>query len=201
MNLKALLGDKFTEELSVEDLLKLANDIEYVDPTSVVAKDVYDRLKLANDKNSHDASEWKKKYNSTLTEQEQAKIASEQASAELQAKYDALLKETNVMKYTNQFLASGMDEKLAKSSAEALADGDMDTVFENQKKFASSVKKQVTDELLKDTPKPDGGNPNGDDTPKVTRKDISKMSLQEQLKFSKEHPEEYKQAYGNVGEN
>lgn len=201
MNLKALLGDKFTEELSVEDLLKLANDIEYVDPTSVVAKDVYDRLKLANDKNSHDASEWKKKYNSTLTEQEQAKIASEQASAELQAKYDALLKETNVMKYTNQFLASGMDEKLAKSSAEALADGDMDTVFENQKKFASSVKKQVTDELLKDTPKPDGGNPNGDDIPKVTRKDISKMSLQEQLKFSKEHPEEYKQAYGNVGEN
>ena len=201
MNLKALLGDKFTEELSVEDLLKLANDIEYVDPTSVVAKDVYDRLKLANDKNSHDASEWKKKYNSTLTEQEQAKIASEQASAELQAKYDALLKETNVMKYTNQFLASGMDEKLAKSSAEALADGDMDTVFENQKKFASSVKKQVTDELLKDTPKPDGGNPNGDDTPKVTRKDISKMSLQEQLKFSKEHPEEYKEAYGNVGED
>lgn len=201
MNLKALLGDKFTEELSVEDLLKLANDIEYVDPTSVVAKDVYDRLKLANDKNSHDASEWKKKYNSTLTEQEQAKIASEQASAELQAKYDALLKETNVMKYTNQFLASGMDEKLAKSSAEALANGDMDTVFENQKKFASSVKKQVTDELLKDTPKPDGGNPDGDNTPKVTRKDISKMSLQEQLKFSKEHPEEYKQAYGNVGEN
>jgi hypothetical protein len=54
--------------------------------------------------------------------------------------------------------------------------------------------------LLKDTPKPDGGNPDGDDTPKVTRKDISKMSLQEQLKFSKEHPEEYKQAYGNVGE-
>jgi len=201
MNLKALLGDKFTEELSVEDLLKLANDIEYVDPTSVVAKDVYDRLKVANDKNSHDASEWKKKYNSTLTEQEQAKIASEQASAELQAKYDALLKETNVMKYTNQFLASGMDEKLAKSSAEALANGDMDTVFENQKKFASSVKKQVTDELLKDTPKPDGGNPDGDNTPKVTRKDISKMSLQEQLKFSKEHPEEYKQAYGNVGEN
>lgn len=201
MNLKALLGDKFTEELSVEDLLKLANDIEYVDPTSVVAKDVYDRLKLANDKNSHDASEWKKKYNSTLTEQEQAKIASEQASAELQAKYDALLKETNVMKYTNQFLASGMDEKLAKSSAEALANGDMDTVFENQKKFASSVKKQVTDELLKDTPKPDGGNPNGDEPPKVTRKDISKMSLQEQLKFSKEHPEEYKQAYGNVGED
>jgi hypothetical protein len=201
MNLKALLGDKFTEELSVEDLLKLANDIEYVDPASVVTKDVYDKLKLANDKNSHDASEWKKKYNSTLTEQEQAKIASEQASAELQAKYDALLKETNVMKYTNQFLASGMDEKLAKSSAEALANGDMDTVFENQKKFASSVKKQVTDELLKDTPKPDGGNPDGDDTPKVTRKDISKMSLQEQLKFSKEHPEEYKQAYGNVGEN
>jgi hypothetical protein len=200
MNLKALLGDKFTEELSVEDLLKLANDIEYVDPTSVVTKDVYDKLKVANDKNSHDASEWKKKYNSTLTEQEQAKIASEQASAELQAKYDALLKETNVMKYTNQFLASGMDEKLAKSSAEALANGDMDTVFENQKKFASSVKKQVTDELLKDTPKPDGGNPDGDDTPKVTRKDISKMSLQEQLKFSKEHPEEYKQAYGNVGE-
>ena len=123
MNLKALLGDKFTEELSVEDLLKLANDIEYVDPTSVVAKDVYDRLKLANDKNSHDASEWKKKYNSTLTEQEQAKIASEQASAELQAKYDALLKETNVMKYTNQFLASGMDEKLRETVLEPFVKG------------------------------------------------------------------------------
>lgn len=200
MNLKALLGDKFNEDLSVADLLKLANDIDYVDPTSVVSKDVYDKLKTANDKNSHDVSEWKKKYQSTLSEQEQAKLANEQASKELQDKYDALLKETNVMKYTNQFLASGMDEKLAQSSAEALANGDMDTVFENQKKFASLIKKQVTDESLKKTPKPDSGNPDGDDTPKVTRKDISKMSLRDQLKFSKEHPEEYKEAYGNVGE-
>ena len=200
MNLKALLGDKFNEDLSVADLLKLANDIDYVDPTSVVSKEVYDKLKTANDKNSHDVSEWKKKYQSTLSAQEQAKLESEQASNELQAKYDALLKETNVMKYTNQFLASGMDEKLAQSSAEALANGDMDTVFENQKKFAALVKKQVTDETLKKTPKPDGGNPDGDNTPKVTRKDISKMSLRDQLKFSKEHPEEYKEAYGNVGE-
>ena len=192
MNLKSLLGDKYRDDLTVEELLTLAEELEYIDPSSVVSKDVYNKLKVASDNNSKEAKEWKLKYNSTLSEQDKLRIETDEATALMQKELETLRRENNVMKYTNEFLASGYSEDLAKSTAQALAEGNMDVVFKNQKKFATQIKKEVENANLHNTKKPDGGD---DKSSTITREDIRKMSLAEQTKFYQEHPDDYKAVF------
>ena len=72
-----------------------------------------------------------------------------------------------------------------------MANGDIDKVFANQKKFNESVEKKIRADVLKDTPKPEGGN--SSDT--MTKEKFRKMPIAEQHKYSVEHPEEYKKLY------
>ena len=70
-----------------------------------------------------------------------------------------------------------------------MADGDFSKVIANQSKFAESVKKNTTDELLKNTKTPEGGSGNEG----ITRESIKKMSLQERQELYKNDPETFKQ--------
>jgi hypothetical protein len=111
---------------------------------------------------------------------------------DLQTKYDALLKESTISKNKARLIALGYDDALAGEVAEAMAEGDTEKVFAAQKKHLDSVEKKVREDVMKDTPRPTGGN--GSAT--ITKEQFSKMSTQEQVKFYAEHPEEYKQLYG-----
>ena len=86
----------------------------------------------------------------------------------------------------------GYDEKLADETAEAMASGDTEKVFANQKKHLENVQKQARAEALKDTPKP---TPDGD-SKTMTLEKLRKMSPQERYDFSVKNPEEYKTLYG-----
>ena len=70
--------------------------------------------------------------------------------------------------------------------------GETDKVFANQKKHLESVEKKIREEVLASTPRPTGGN--GSET--MTLEKFKKMPIEEQYKFSVEHPEEYKMLYG-----
>jgi hypothetical protein len=70
--------------------------------------------------------------------------------------------------------------------------GELDKVFANQKKHLDNLEKKIRSEILKDTPKPDGGG--SSDT--MTKEKLRGMSPQDRYKYSVEHPEEYKQIYG-----
>ncbi len=94
--------------------------------------------------------------------------------------------------YAKSYLAMGYDEKLANSTAEALAKGDMETVFKNQKAHNESREKALKAELLKQTPPPPAG---GADSG-MTKDKLRAMSSQERYEFSVNHPEEYKNLYG-----
>ena len=111
---------------------------------------------------------------------------------ELTKERDALLREKTVAGHKAKYLALGYDEKLANETAEALAKGELDKVFENQKKHNESVEKKIRADVLKETPKPEGGT--GSEI--ITKEIFSKMSIAEQYKYSVEHPEEYKKLYG-----
>lgn len=144
------------------------------------------------DKKASEAAELSKQLKSRMTEDE-AKAAKEaEEKAELLALVEQLKHEKAVNTYTNSYLAMGYDEKLAKSSAEAIAKGDMDTVFKNQKIHIETREKVLKTELLKQTPPPAGGNK---DTT-VKKEDFKKMSLAEQTKFASENPDAYKEFYG-----
>jgi hypothetical protein len=127
----------------------------------------------------------------TEDEAKAAKDAEERAA--IMAELEALRHEKVVGTYVTSYLALGYDEKLAKSTAEAMAKGDMATVFENQKTHADAREKALRAELLKQTPPPPaGGDPSG-----MKKEDFVKMSLAERQKFATENPEQYAELYKN----
>ena len=154
------------------------------DMSQFVAKHVFD-------KKASEAAELSKQLRSRMSEEEAKATKEAEERAALLARVTELEKEKTITGYTNSFLSLGYDEKTAKSTAEALASGDMDLVFINQKKHIETREKLLRAELLKETPPPAGGK-----AVTKTREDILKMTLAEQVKFAQEHPEQYKEIYG-----
>ena len=188
MNIRDLLKDAYTEGMSVEDINKALESIEL--PTDNSAE--IDRLKTALSKSNSEAAEMKKQLREKMSAEElKAKEDAEKMEALIKER-DALLKEKTIAGHKAKYLALGYEENLANDTAEALANGELDKVFANQKKHNESVEKKIRADVLKETPKPEGGN--GSET--ITKESFSKMSIAEQHKYSVEHPEEYKMLYG-----
>jgi hypothetical protein len=144
------------------------------------------------DRAASEAADYKKKLRERMSEDEaKAAKAAEDLAAAL-ARVEQLEHERSVSTYTNAYLAMGYDEKMAKSSAEALAKGDMESVFKFQKAHSENREKALRTELLKNTPPPAAGK---NDT-SITKEQFSKMTLLEKQKFATENPEQYKEIYG-----
>ena len=154
------------------------------DMSQFVAKAVFD-------KKASEAAELSKQLKSKMTQEEQAAAKQAETLASLQAELEALRADKTISEYTAQFLALGYGEKLAKSTAEALHNGDMATVFKNQATFATEREKALKAELLKNTPVPPAGA--GEKGP--SKEEFKKMSLLEKAKFATENPEIYNEFY------
>lgn len=148
--------------------------------------------KATFDKKASEAAELGKQLKARMTEDEAKAVAEKEEREKLLARVEQLEKEKLVSGYTASYIAMGYDEKLAKSSAEALANGDTDMVFKNQKIHVETREKALKTELLKQTPPPAGG---AKDTT-MKKEEFVKMSLAEQAKFASENPEVYKEFYG-----
>ena len=148
--------------------------------------------KATFDKTASDLAAAKKSLREKMSEEEAkaAKVAEEQAA--IMAELEALRAEKLVANYTNSYLKMGYDDKLAVSTAEALAKGDMDTVFKNQKIHADTREKALRTELLKNTPPPAAG---GNDTG-MTKEKFSKLTLAEKAEFAEKNPDIYNEIYG-----
>lgn len=155
------------------------------DMTGFVKKSVYD-------KTASDLAKAKQTIKDHMTEDEAKAAEAAEKYAAMVARVEQLEHEKAVSGYVASYLAMGYEANLAKSTAEALAKGDMDTVFKNQKTHADAREKALRTELLKQTPPPAAGS--GD--AKVTREDIKKMNLSELAKFAEEHPDTFKEFYG-----
>ena len=188
MNIRDLLKDAYKEGMSVEDIEKALEGVEM--PTDGTAE--IERLKTALSKSNSEAAEFKKQLREKMTAEElKAKEDAEKYEAIVKER-DALLREKTISGYKAKYLTLGYDEKLADETAEALANGEIDKVFDYQKKHNESVAKKIREEVLKETPSPEGGN--GSVT--ISKKEFLKMTTAEQHKYSVEHPEEYKKLYG-----
>lgn len=161
-----------------------AYEVGEPDYSGYVKKEVFD-------KTASELASKKKELNDKLTADEQKEQADKEAREKLQADYDKLLRESNVSKYKAKFLGMGYEEKLAEETAIAMADGDSEKVFANQKKHIDSVEKKIRADVLKNTPKP---TPDGDGKT-MTLDKLRKMSPQERYDYSVKNPEEYKSLY------
>lgn len=110
------------------------------------------KLKKAQEDAATDASNWKKKYNATLSDAE--KLAQEKADkeAEKDAELAKLRKESAVSKYEKNFLTLGYSQELAKKAAEAQFDGDTDTLFLVQSQAQEAIVKAKEAEWYKKRP-------------------------------------------------
>lgn len=148
------------------------------------------RLKSSVSKANGEAAEWKRKHNALLSEDEKNKQTEAEEKEKLLAEVEELRRTQKVAVYQSKYLADGYDEDLAKSTAEALADGDLDKVFENQKKFIVDHDKKLKAGLMGKTPKPEAGESGGKT---MTREKLAKLPIDERTKFYREHPDEYKE--------
>ena len=148
--------------------------------------------KDALDKATSEAASYKKQLREKQSDEEAKAQKDAEERAELVARLEQLEHEKAVNGYVNSYLSMGYDEKTAKASAEALAKGDMETVFANQKIHNENREKAIRAELLKETPRPEGGSPDGG----MTLEKFKKMSDKERYEFSVANPEQYKTLYG-----
>ena len=127
----------------------------------------YEDYKSSFDKASHDLAESKKQLKAF---QDQQKSGDSELDA-LKAQIADLKREKLLADLTAQYTALGYDADLAKSTAEAFADGDTAAVIANQKTFNEAREKALKAELLKQTPRPGRGG-TGEPGASTTKADI-----------------------------
>lgn len=128
-------------------------DMPEADYTGYVKKELLDKA-------TSDAAGWKKKYNSTLSEAEQAAQKAKEDQDTLSNRLAELERKDKISTAKDKYIKAGFDADLALATAEALVDNNLDAVLENVAKHTAAVEAKLKDEAVKKTPAPPaGGNP------------------------------------------
>lgn len=145
----------FSEMTAEQKLAALeAYEIPAPDYSGYVRKDVYDKA-------TSDLAEWKRKHNALLSEEDKKKQESEEELTTLRKRVEEMEKEKLISGHKARFLALGYDETLADETAQAMANGETDKVFANQKKFLESHDKAYKAQLMGQTSTPPAGSSAG----------------------------------------
>jgi len=172
--LKKLLGDKYREDMTAEEISVELESLDLVPSANYVPKSQYDKA-------SSDASNWKKQYRETLSEKEQAELDLK----ELQESTKALERESKVSKLEKKYIAMGYEEAKATDIANALYDNDLDKAIDLQNEFNSNLKKEIEKQTMTNTPIPPAG---GTGDKKLTREQRKGMSVEELQALYNEDP-------------
>ena len=181
------------DSLSLEEKVAALENFEYDDHSDAVAD--LEKHKEATNKATHEAAELKKQLKALQDQQKTGNNKADETIARLQEQVNELTRQNTISSYTAQFVALGYDSELAAATAIATADGDVATVFENQRKFLEQHDKDTKANILKQTPKPGQGG-TGKQAPAMTLEKFRKLPQVERMKFATEYPDEYAKLYG-----
>ena len=186
-DLKTLLGDKYQEGMTIEELMELEVEEPKADTSA------YDNLKKRFDEVASEAASYKKQIRATMSEAEQKAAQDAEELAKVLEENKQLKSEKAIAENAKGLVAIGYDETLANEVATALFNGDAATVIKAQAKFVDAQKKSVLADAVKETPVPPAA---GEGGITMTKENLRKMSPSERLEFSQKNPEEYKKLYG-----
>lgn len=147
--------------MSAEELKAFITGLEIPDakPEVNTSSDEITRLKNALTKSNSEAADYRKKWQSTLSEQERLEAERQQREADMLAENAALKKDIAIGEYTARCLAMGYSAELAKSSALAWAEGNNEQVFADMNTFIAEKTKQLQAEALNNQPQLTNGSP------------------------------------------
>lgn len=111
-----------------------------------------EKLKAALSKANGEAAEYKRQLRQKQTETERADAERAEQEQAMREELETLRKEKRVSDYTGKCLALNMDADLAGKTAAALADGDMDSVFDCLKAFVEATTTRLNNEALNRQP-------------------------------------------------
>lgn len=180
-------------DMSVEEKLAALESFEYDDHSAELAD--LGKYKDATDKATREAAEYKKQLKALQDQQKTGNSKADDTIAQLQEKVAELTRQNTIANYAAQFTALGYDSELANATAIATADGDVATVFENQRKFLDQHDKDLKADIFKATPKPGQGG-TGKPAPTMTLEKFRKLPPAERAAFASQYPEEYAKLYG-----
>ncbi len=153
-DIKTLLGDAYQEGMTLDEVNEALAAKDFVD-RSVLNEYV---PKSTADKYATEAAEYKKKLRATLTEAEQAAQAEKEKQDAKDARLQQLERTVSISSLKDKYIDLKYDSDTANKIAEATFDGDMDTVFDLQKKFLDNQQKSIRAEIMKNTPGASSGN-------------------------------------------
>ena len=175
------------DKMTPEEKIAALESYELTEPdySGYVKKEVFDRT-------ASELTDYKKQLREKLSADEIKAREDAEKQEKLQNDYDALVRKVALSENKAKLLGLGYDEKLATETAEAMLDGNIDKVLANQKKYIDAIQKKVREDVLQETPKPEGGS----SSETMTKEKFRAMSPKERYDYSVAHPNEYKQIYG-----
>lgn len=150
----------------------------------------YAKLKRASDKNASEAAEYRKKYQTTLSEKERADMEKAEAAARDREELETLRRENQISKVEKTYLGLGWLPDEAAKMAVADVDGDFDTRLKLMAAVDERKKKAYEAEWLKGRPEAFTGG--GSDSAPVSKAEFDKLSYTERVEFKQKHPDMYK---------
>jgi len=118
-----------------------------------------EKLKRLLSKANSEAASYKEQLRAKQTETERAEAERAEQEQAMREELETLRKEKRVSDYTGKCLALNMDAELAGKTANALADGDMDSVFDCLKAFVEATTTRLNNEALNRQPGLSAGTP------------------------------------------
>ena len=118
-----------------------------------------EKLKAALSKANGEAAEWKRQLRAKQTETERAEAERAEQEQAMRAELAELRKEKAVSDYTAKCVALNMEADLATRTANAMADGDMNAVFDCLQAFIEATTTRLRNEALNRQPGLSAGTP------------------------------------------
>ena len=146
-----------TNPETVEQTTTAANPEPKKDEKPVNAE--VEKLKAALSRANGEAAEYKRQLREKQTEAERAEADRIEQEKAMREELETLRKEKAVTEYTNRCLALDFGEELAAKTANAIADNDMDSMFEYLKAFVAETKTRLENEALNRQPALSAGVP------------------------------------------
>lgn len=153
--------DSMTADEKVSALLSF----QYDDGTEKIkaAEENAAKMKAAFDKASSEAAGYKKQLNASKSEEERAKIETEETMKAMQEELAALRQEKQISTAKAAFLGGGFDDANATDAANAFIAGDIEKMSAALKKFRESIEVSTKSKLMGSNPKPESGAKTDDD--------------------------------------